>query len=81
MARVYQRTYHNAWIPYTAMSILLMNDIRGHNHWVSDMVAGALLGTYIGTVLTRDIEDEPGRYAIRPVLGSGRAGLALIGRF
>jgi len=48
VARVYARSYDSYWLPYTVMAGLLGSNIEGHKHWVSDMVAGALLGTFIG---------------------------------
>lgn len=48
VARVYARSYDNYWLPYTMAAGLLGSNIKGHQHWVSDMVAGGLLGTFIG---------------------------------
>jgi hypothetical protein len=48
VARVYARSYDNYWLPYVVAAGMLGSDITGHRHWVSDMVAGALLGTFIG---------------------------------
>ena len=48
VAKVYQEMYDNYWAPYTALAVIFMSDIKGHRHWVSDMVAGGILGTFIG---------------------------------
>lgn len=51
VARVYSGIYDNYVIPYGAAGVLFASNIRGHRHWVSDMVAGALIGTAIGGVV------------------------------
>jgi membrane-associated phospholipid phosphatase len=48
-AKVYQQAFDNYWVPYSVLTLGLMSDIKGHRHWVSDMAAGALLGTLIGS--------------------------------
>ncbi|MFC2126775.1 phosphatase PAP2 family protein [Bacteroidota bacterium] len=54
IAKVIQMEYDNYWIPYTFMSAVFLADIKGHNHWVSDLVLGGIIGTIIGrsTVLS-----------------------------
>ncbi len=49
VARVYQLSYDNYWVPYGLAALAATSNIRGHKHWVSDMVAGAALGILIGT--------------------------------
>ncbi len=51
-AKVYQQAYDNYWVPYSLLTVGLASNIRGHRHWVSDMTAGALLGTLIGSSVT-----------------------------
>lgn len=48
VAKVLAMEFNNYWIPYTAVSIVFFSDLKSHQHWVSDMVAGGLLGTIIG---------------------------------
>lgn len=48
VAKVLAMEFKNYWIPYTAVSIVFFSDLKAHQHWVSDMVAGGLLGTLIG---------------------------------
>jgi membrane-associated phospholipid phosphatase len=48
MAKVFQMEFNNYWIPYTFATFIFMADMKSHNHWVSDLVAGALVGTVIG---------------------------------
>jgi len=48
LAKVAQMEYDNYWIPYGFMSLVFLADIKGHNHWVSDIVVGGIVGTIIG---------------------------------
>jgi hypothetical protein len=45
------RVYDNKVVPYSLASLALLYDIRGHNHWVSELVAGAVIGNFIGKVV------------------------------
>ncbi len=51
-ARVLQRMYSNYLIPYAICALASLHNFDGHDHWTSDMVAGALIGIAIGTVVT-----------------------------
>lgn len=57
-ARVYSGVYDNYVIPYGIAAALALGSAEGHNHWVSDMVAGALIGTAIGNVILNNYEDR-----------------------
>ncbi|WP_418263158.1 phosphatase PAP2 family protein [Flavobacterium faecale] len=48
VAKVFQMEYNNYWIPYTIATGVFLADIKGHNHWVSDLLVGGLVGTIIG---------------------------------
>ena len=48
VAKVFQMEYNNYWIPYTIATGVFMADLKGHNHWVSDLLVGGLVGTIIG---------------------------------
>jgi membrane-associated phospholipid phosphatase len=48
MAKVFQMEYNNYWIPYTFMAGVFMSNLDAHEHWVSDLVLGGILGTVIG---------------------------------
>lgn len=48
VAKVFQMEYNNYWIPYTVVSAVFLSDIKSHEHWVSDLLAGGLIGTIIG---------------------------------
>jgi hypothetical protein len=58
MARVYSGVYDNYLIPYGLAGALALQSAEDHNHWVSDMVAGALIGTGIGNVVLRNYEER-----------------------
>ncbi|WP_297815818.1 hypothetical protein [uncultured Polaribacter sp.] len=45
--------YDNYWIPYGVMSAVFFSNVKGHQHWFSDMVAGAIVGTLIGRSVVR----------------------------
>ena len=48
IAKVFQMEYDNYWIPYGFMSIVFLSNVEAHNHWVSDIVVGGIVGTLIG---------------------------------
>ena len=48
IAKVFQMEFNNYWIPYTFATAVFMADLKDHNHWVSDLVVGGLVGTIIG---------------------------------
>jgi membrane-associated phospholipid phosphatase len=53
LAKVIQMEYDNYWIPYGVMSAVFFSNVKGHNHWFSDMAVGALVGTLIGRSIVR----------------------------
>lgn len=76
-ARVYSGVYDNYLIPYAAAAALALQSAEGHNHWVSDMVAGALIGTGIGNVVLNSYEDRRRQSfgTVVPLIGDGSMGL------
>lgn len=48
VAKVFQMEYNNYWIPYTFVTVVFLSDIKSHEHWVSDLLVGGLIGTIIG---------------------------------
>jgi membrane-associated phospholipid phosphatase len=81
VAKVYQRTYDNYLVPYSLATIALASNIRGHKHWVSDMVAGALIGTAIGEVVFNDDSADASDVKITPYVDKSGAGLQLLAKF
>lgn len=77
MARVYSGVYDNYLIPYAAAAALALNSAEGHNHWASDMVAGALIGTGIGNLVLNNYEDRKLGHTgiLMPVVTSESVGL------
>ena len=58
IARVYSGIYDNSPWPYVAAGLVAATNIRGHHHWVSDMVAGSLIGIGIGSVILNGYENR-----------------------
>ena len=54
IAKVFQMEYDNYWIPYGVMSVVFLSDLKGHNHWVGDMVVGGVIGTIIGRSIVKN---------------------------
>lgn len=82
VARVYSGIYDNSPVPYGVAAVLAVSNIEGHHHWVSDMVAGGLIGYGIGSlVLKHDAEFRAGEMQALPVVGPDSAGVALSMRF
>jgi hypothetical protein len=79
IAKVYQRAYDTYWLPYSCAAIFLASNIRGHHHWVSDMVAGSLIGTMIGDQVCDSWFDDS--TLLEPVIGPDDVGLRLTLRF
>jgi membrane-associated phospholipid phosphatase len=48
VAKVFQMEYDNYWIPYTFVTAVFLSDMKSHDHWVSDLLVGGLVGTIIG---------------------------------
>jgi membrane-associated phospholipid phosphatase len=87
VARVYQLSYDNYWVPYSLAALAATSNIYGHHHWVSDMVAGSLLGTLIGTKVYRNYEkaggvgSQGGNRLVMPILDQDRVGISYYARF
>lgn len=78
-ARIYSGVYDNYWVPYGVAAILAAQSAEGHNHWVSDMVAGALIGTGIGNVILDNYADRRGGTfaTVMPYASANGAGLGV----
>ncbi|MAM61602.1 phosphatase PAP2 family protein [Maritimibacter sp. UBA3975] len=82
VARVYSGVYDNSILPYVAAGILSVSNIRGHNHWVSDMAAGALIGTVIGQSILNNYSERKGlSTSFTPVVSSNGVGAQFTMRF
>lgn len=80
-AKVYQEAYDNAWVPYSLMTLGLVSNIKDHHHWVSDMAAGALIGTLIGSSVSKGYFGRANRVQVIPTVGQGGTGLTAVYRF
>lgn len=79
MARIYSGLYDNYTWPYLAAGLISVANIRGHNHWVSDMVAGAVIGTGIGNLILNNYQDrktDQDATMLIPVVTSASVGFA-----
>ena len=76
VARVYAGVYDNYWVPYSLAGVLFASNIRGHRHWVSDMVAAAFIGTAIGeVVLDGYYGSQANPISITPLVSSDEVGM------
>jgi membrane-associated phospholipid phosphatase len=76
VARVYAGVYDNYWVPYSLAGVLFASNIKGHRHWVSDMVAAAFIGTAIGeVVLDGHYGSQKSPVAITPYAANDKVGV------
>ena len=83
VASVIATHYDSLWVDvasYGTASLVGMARIYEHGHWTSDALAGALIGTAVGTAIVHYNEkrrkEETGIF-ITPLLGHGTGGIAL----
>jgi len=91
LAKVLQMEYDNYWVPYGLMTVVFFSNVKGHQHWFSDMVAGGIVGTLIGRSIVRSswrargILDttKKGRLSLNyiPQFSSEFTGLRIVGNF
>jgi len=82
VAKIYQKVYDNYLVPYSLITIGLTSSITGHRHWVSDMVAGALIGTVIGDVVSDHVlQGDKSSAMILPTVSNDEVGINLSYQF
>ncbi len=96
VAKVFQMEYNNYWIPYTIATGVFMADFKSHQHWVSDLLVGGLLGTIIGKSVVKssrnqttnhknNVGNNPQKFKISkqfvPQISSNFVGLHFVGSF
>lgn len=82
VARVYSGIYDNSPVPYGVAAIIAASNIKGHHHWVSDMVAGSVIGYGIGSLVLKHSRNwQDGHVQALPLIGSDTAGVMLDMRF
>jgi len=78
VAHTLSGVYDDAWWPYAVMGVVAASRIEGHNHWVSDMVAGTLLGIGIGEVVLHNADAlRVGQFDAIPSVSQNSIGLTL----
>jgi membrane-associated phospholipid phosphatase len=92
IAQVMAMEFNNYWIPYGIVSLIFFSDIKGHHHWISDMVAGGLIGGLIGTAVvksTRKFNEKKNKLGINssfnfqltPSIARNYTGINFVGQF
>jgi len=84
VAKTLHRIYEFNSIPYIVTSIMLLPAFQAHNHWVSEMVGGALIGTMIGNLVADNYFDSnivDNKMSFLPLIGNGIQGLSLRMKF
>ena len=81
VARVYQQTYDDYLIPYSIAAALFAHEGKGHNHWVSDLFAGAIIGTVIGDVVTDNFFGDNEDISLEPIITDESQSINLSYRF
>jgi membrane-associated phospholipid phosphatase len=91
LAKVLQMEFDNYWVPYGLMTVVFFSNVKGHQHWTSDKVVGALLGTLIGRSIVRSSwkargildTSKKGRLSLNyvPRISSEFTGLRIVGTF
>lgn len=67
------------WTSYTLASLVGFSRIYDSKHWVSDVIGGALLGTWIGYGLAKpNQKNKQGLYSLYPIYSSEIVGLSMI---
>jgi membrane-associated phospholipid phosphatase len=61
VASTMSHVYNDSWVPYVLSCGALLYDIRGHNHWVSELVSGAVIGHFVGKVVYENYHQEKER--------------------
>ncbi len=85
LASVISNHYDETWVTcasYTIAGLVGVARIYHDAHFASDVVMGALIGTYTGkTVVSYNRERRAGKVALLPDIAPGRVGLRLAGDF
>lgn len=92
LAKIFQMEYNNYWIPYGLMSVAWLSNIKSHNHWVSDIVLGGIVGTIIGKSIVlssrkkRDVnqpikKEKNISFSVLPQYSQDFSGIKIVGNF
>lgn len=67
------------WTSYSLATLVGLSRMYDNKHWFSDVIGGALLGTWIGYTLTKpDQARNPGSYSVYPIYSSEMVGLSVV---
>ena len=85
VASVISTQYPNPWVEllsYTTAAITAWGRVRENGHWVSDSLAGALIGFHVGRTVVHINNRLRARVAFAPLIGpGGRRGAAMTASF
>lgn len=76
-----ERLPRSGWAVYPLAALVALSRIHDDEHWASDVLAGAGIGTAMGLWVARRPRDEEPVAALIPWTDSGAAGLAWVRRF
>ena len=65
------------WVAYGLASGVGFSRVYHDAHWTSDVLAGAAIGTLVGTTVARTNHDERARWTLTPVVGRGNVALVV----
>lgn len=71
-----ERLPRSGWALYPLAALVALSRVHDDEHWASDVVAGAAIGTTLGLWIARRPPDATGHSTLRPWIAPGAAGLA-----
>lgn len=80
LATVIARTYDTPYVQVPVYGFAVSQAVQridSGKHWLSDVVAGAALGTFIGRVVTRTEVDNDAGISYRPIVSTRRFGFSV----
>ncbi|HYL05163.1 MAG TPA: phosphatase PAP2 family protein [Thermoanaerobaculia bacterium] len=84
VASVISTHYPNPWVEllcYTTAAATSWGRVRQNGHWVSDSLAGALIGFHVGRTVVHINQRLRARVAFTPLIGPGTHGAAMTASF
>ncbi len=85
VASVVANHYEESWVTCTAYSIAGLVGLARtyhHAHFASDVLAGAMIGTWVGkSVVARNQDLRPGKFSLLPDVSGGLIGIRITGSF
>lgn len=84
VASVIATHYEPIWVKgaaYAVAALVGFARIEHNAHWASDVVAGAFIGSAVGSATVRFNEKQGGVFSLRPLIDRERRGMALVFHF